>query len=352
MITRFVLGAFEAAVAPGFSLVTGMWYTRREQPFRYGLWFLGNGMASLLGGLLAYAIGHIDSGFAAWRYLFLIFGAVTAVWGCVMLLLLPDTPSSALWLSSTEREMAVHRLVADGQAGVKGTFRVSQVIEALRDPTTWFLSLYTFSVNIANGGLTAFGSLVIQGFGYQGLDALLIQMPAGAAQLGFVILSSALCSWIPNTRTITMVVLTLISLTGMILMYAVDASDQAGRMAGFCLSLAFAANMPLGLSLVTSNVQGFTKRAVVNACVLVMYCAGNIVGPQFFSVAEAPRYSKGITASLAGLGLGVFWVLCLRVYLQWQNRIRSKENESSEHREMPLMEDLTDWEIPGCQYVL
>jgi hypothetical protein len=27
MVTRFFLGAFEAAVAPGFSLVTSMWYT-------------------------------------------------------------------------------------------------------------------------------------------------------------------------------------------------------------------------------------------------------------------------------------------------------------------------------------
>lgn len=329
MITRFLLGAFEAAVAPGFSLVTGMWYTRREQPFRYGLWFLGNSMASMLGGLLAYAIGHIDSGLAAWRYLFLIFGAITALWGCIMFFLLPDTPSSTFWLSSKEREMAVHRLIADGQAGVKGTFRMSQVIEALRDPATWFLSLYTFCVNIANGGLTAFGSLVIQGFGYKGLNALLIQMPTGAAQLGFVILSSALCSWLPNMRTATMIVLTLISLTGMALMYALDTSNQAGRMAGFCLSLAFAANMPLGLSLVTSNVRGFTKRAVVNACVLVMYCVGNIVGPQCFSVDEAPRYNRGITASLAGFGLGVFWLVCLRVYLQWQNRIRSREDESS-----------------------
>jgi hypothetical protein len=83
--------------------------------------------------------------------------------GIIMFFLLPDTPSSTFWLSSKERDVAVHRLIADGQAGVKGTFQMSQVIEALRDPATWFLSLYTFCVNIANGGLTAFGSLVIQG---------------------------------------------------------------------------------------------------------------------------------------------------------------------------------------------
>lgn len=190
-------------------------------------------------------------------------------------------------------------------------------------------------------------SLVIQGFGYKGLDALLIQMPAGATRLGFVILSSVLCSWLPNMRTSTMIVLTLISLTGMALMYAPDAGNKAGRMAGYCLSLAFADNMPLGLSLVTSNVRGCTKRAVVNGWVLVMYCVGNIVGPQFFSVDEAPRYNRGIPASLVGLGPGVFWVVCLRFYLQRQNRIRSREDESNVPREVLLMEDPTDWEIPG-----
>lgn len=89
-------------------------------------------------------------------------------------------------------------------------------------------------------------------------------------------------------RTITMIALTLISLTGMVLMYALDASNQADRMAGFCLSLAFAANIPLGLSLVTGNVRGFTKCAVVNACVLVMYCVGNIVGAQFHGKTHSP----------------------------------------------------------------
>lgn len=35
MIQRFFLGVAEAAVAPGFALLTGMFYTRKEQPLRY-----------------------------------------------------------------------------------------------------------------------------------------------------------------------------------------------------------------------------------------------------------------------------------------------------------------------------
>lgn len=35
MATRFFLGVGEAAIAPGFALVTGMFYKREEQPSRY-----------------------------------------------------------------------------------------------------------------------------------------------------------------------------------------------------------------------------------------------------------------------------------------------------------------------------
>lgn len=35
MAARFFLGFTEAAVAPGFALIIGMFYTRNEQPSRY-----------------------------------------------------------------------------------------------------------------------------------------------------------------------------------------------------------------------------------------------------------------------------------------------------------------------------
>ena len=38
------------------------------------------------------------------------------------------------------------------------------------------------------------------------------------------------------------------------------------------------------MSLVTSNVGGFIRQAVINAGVLVMYCVYNIVGPRFLAL--------------------------------------------------------------------
>ncbi|EER25920.1 hypothetical protein D8B26_008244 [Coccidioides posadasii str. Silveira] len=354
MVVRFMLGVTESAVAPGFSLITGMWYTRREQPLRHGIWFTGSCCASLFGGVLAYAIGHITGALSPWRYLFIIFGAVTALWGVVLLVFLPDRQSNAIWLNARERKVAVRRVMENKQGIKQGKYQIYQVVEAFKDPINWCLFLYCFCVNIANGGLTAFGSLVIQGFGYEGLSALLIQMPTGAAQIGFVIASSLACTYWKGIRTVVMLVLCLISLVGMVLMYALDPANRSGRLAGFCLSLAFSANMPLGLSLVASNVGGFTKKAVVNACVFVMYCVGNVVGPQFFSVDEAPRYSRGLKASLSGFALGAFFLLLLGIYMKWENMRRDRKygkvdqqenNPNSEDELLLSLEDKTDWEM-------
>src|ERR1700761_8380624 len=95
MVTRFLLGLTEASVAPGFSLMMGMFYKRSEQPFRHGLWFCGNSFASVVGGVLAFAIGQSGADMAPWRLLFLIFGAITVFWAFIMFLVLPDGPGEA-----------------------------------------------------------------------------------------------------------------------------------------------------------------------------------------------------------------------------------------------------------------
>ncbi|KAF5861430.1 hypothetical protein ETB97_000310 [Aspergillus alliaceus] len=147
-----------------------------------------------------------------------------------MLVLLAWHTIPNLWFSQTEREIAMQRILADGQGrGIKGTYKLYQVLEAVRDPATWLLALYTFCANMASGGLPAFGSLVISDFGYDGLQELLIQMPAGTAQLGFVIPGAGVCSWIPNMRRVMMACVTMVSLMGMVLMYALDSANQAGQ---------------------------------------------------------------------------------------------------------------------------
>jgi MFS family permease len=92
---RFVLGALESCSTPAYLLITATWYTVEEQPIRIGWWSTFLGIANSFGGLLAFAIGHINGPLASWQYQFIIIGAISSFWGIFMFFKLAQSPSSA-----------------------------------------------------------------------------------------------------------------------------------------------------------------------------------------------------------------------------------------------------------------
>lgn len=92
------------------------------------------GVAAIVGGLLGYGVGHIETAVKKWQFVFLICGGFTVLWSVVVFLWLPDTPLNAKFLSDRERAVAIER-VRQNRTGIKSTeFKWSQVAEAFRDP--------------------------------------------------------------------------------------------------------------------------------------------------------------------------------------------------------------------------
>ncbi|UDD58863.1 hypothetical protein AFCA_006286 [Aspergillus flavus] len=356
MAARFFLGVGEAAIAPGFALITGMYYKREEQPARQAAWFFGNCVSTVIGGVVAYGIGTIKvNAIESWQLLFLFLGAITAAISIFLVILLPDAPQKAIFLTKTERTIAVQRTLKN-KTGVMegGEFKWNQAWLAVRDPQTWFLVLYTFSVNLCNGGVTSFSSIIINGFGFTQLKSLLMQMPLGGAQIVFLLITAGVATAIPNTRILMMIFNTTVSLVGMILVWKLDEDNQKGRLTGLALGAVFAVNIPLSLSIISSNVAGFTKRSTTSALMFVAYCVGNIVGPQFFLSSEEPHYPTGMKAAISGLALGAFFLICLYVYYIFENKRRDAAygppSELTEEEErMQGLSNKTDLEIESFQ---
>lgn len=117
-----------------------------------------------------------------------------------------------------------------------------------------------------------------------------MQMPQGAAQIVFLLITSITATFIPSSRILGMCLNTVISIVGLILIWKLDPDNQVGRMVGLTLAVVYAINLPISLSIVTSNVAGFSKKSVVSSLLFIAYCVGNIVGPQFFLASEEPSY--------------------------------------------------------------
>ncbi|RBR09745.1 hypothetical protein FVER53590_11798 [Fusarium verticillioides] len=67
-VLRILLGAFEAAIGPGFTIITSTWYKPSEHALRHGLWYGGASVAYIIGGIMAYGISHIDSAIKSWQH--------------------------------------------------------------------------------------------------------------------------------------------------------------------------------------------------------------------------------------------------------------------------------------------
>jgi MFS family permease len=112
---RFLLGVFEAGVLPGIIYVTSMYYKRHEYQKRMSLLFCSTLVGGAFGGLLAYAIGNLGGrdGYQAWRWIFIIEGAITAFISFISMFLIPDWPEQARFLSAEEKELVKRRIEAD-----------------------------------------------------------------------------------------------------------------------------------------------------------------------------------------------------------------------------------------------
>ncbi|KAL4744406.1 hypothetical protein BDW72DRAFT_212690 [Aspergillus terricola var. indicus] len=359
MTARFFLGVGEASIAPGFALITGMLYKREEQPARQAAWFLGNCVATIIGGVIAYAIGTVEGvAVNSWQLLFLVLGTITAGMVLWLVFLLPDSPKKVVFLSKKERAIVVQRTMANKTGMMDNeSFQPAQAWQALRDPQTWFLVLYTFCVNLWNGGVTSFSSIIINSFGFSQLKSLLMQMPLGGAQVVFLVLSAAVATWIPRARIVMMIFNVTVSMVGMLLVWQLDPDNQIGRMVGLALGAVFAVNIPLSLSVISTNVAGFTKRSVTSALLFVAYCVGNIIGPQLFLTSEEPAYPTGMKAAISGLALGAFFLICLLCYYIFENRRRDARygpptQLTEEEERAHALSNKTDLEIESFRYLI
>lgn len=372
---RFLLGVTEATISPGFVAVTGIWWTRQEQAGRSALWISFLGVGSFVGVLVAYGIGHITGGLSPWKYIYLILGAVTVLWGVVFTLFVPDGPADVKWLTQEEKVVAVQRIVENKTGTKSRRFEMAQVWEAVTDPAVIILGLISFVNAIASGGL-AFGSLLIQGLGFSSINSTLMNLPLSTvqlvAQLGCGYLASkikhsrlhiASLAMIPpvrksGRRDVQTSWLIFWQIIGTCLINQLDASDKWGRLVGVWLLGTYPVGFMTILGLLSANIAGSTKRSVASGWVFVCYCVGQISGPQFFQSTQAPSYHSGIVAMLCGFILNLVLNEVLRLIYVIENKRRDKmlvgktEEEIAylkKESEIQGFEDVTDKDNVGLR---
>ena len=110
---RFFLGFFETCVAPVLTVYVGQYWTRREQPLRACIWWIGAPLGGFVIDGLAYSITSPNWGsakYTQWQVLYLIWGPITIAWGVFLFFMMPNSPMTAWFFTARERKVAVMRV--------------------------------------------------------------------------------------------------------------------------------------------------------------------------------------------------------------------------------------------------
>lgn len=139
-----------------------------------------NGAQQIMGGLLAYCFSLIKSGpLKSWQWLFLSYGIISVIFGIFVWWWMPDSPMRAKCFTEQEKHEMIER-VRDNQTGIQNReFKMSQVIEGLKDPQTWGYGLIALTTTLPTSGLGAFANIIIKSFGFTTLETQLLAMVLG-----------------------------------------------------------------------------------------------------------------------------------------------------------------------------
>lgn len=66
-VQRFFLGLFEAGVSPAYTLITSMFYTKKEQSSRLPYWYASGFVGLAIFQVVTWGIVHIEGSIPKWK---------------------------------------------------------------------------------------------------------------------------------------------------------------------------------------------------------------------------------------------------------------------------------------------
>lgn len=242
------------------------------------------------------AVGSEKHGSAIepWKTVFLFAGLLTIALGFIFLWIIPDNQLNAWWLKKEDRVLAIARVKINQQGIGNKHFKWYQVKEAILDPMTWAFFFYALIADIPNGGITNFFNQMvfsppsrprknnaninqITSFGFTKQQSLLYGVPGGAVEVIALLLNGYIGDRLQQ-RLLCSIGGIVCAMVGMIIIVALPLSNNVGRLIGYYMTQASPTPFVALLSLISSNVAGYTKKTTVAALYLIGYCAGNIIG--------------------------------------------------------------------------
>ncbi|KAH7137457.1 MFS transporter [Dactylonectria estremocensis] len=320
---RFVLGIFEAGLAPGLAYYVSFWYRANERSIRLAFIYSTATLAGAFGGLIAYGISHLNglAGHSAWRWLFILEGAPSVVFGILIFFFLPDYPESSGFLTSDEKELATIRMEFNGSKGSAKNMKWEDAKEVLTDWRLYLHYIVYFSKSCPFSSLSLFTPSLTKGLGFDSFKAQLMTVPPYAAAFVVTIVLSFYCDKYER-RAATTIGLMLVGAAGFIASACLSPTAYSARYA--CLVIAACgtfATIPILLGWLSANLRSTSAQGLAIALNISFGAPGQILGVWIYKGSEKESgYPTGHWVNGSLLLLGAVLTGSLVVLYTYRNR--------------------------------
>ncbi|KAF7715437.1 MFS-type transporter [Penicillium ucsense] len=331
---RLLIGLCEAGFYPTALFYLSTFYTRYDLGVRIGLFFGQYAIAGAFSGAIAYGIFHMHGSLHNWQYLFVIEGALTMGFALVSCAFLPSDPSSAWFLSKSERDFACERIRTDSESYTPSDLETntsnkktsqltrSDIVETMRDWKLWTALVCNICASVPSQAFSVFLPLVVKGLGYTSIQANLMSVPpfvCGAVGLYLFTFSSDRY----KERGLHIVGGLIVCLIGLVMTITIE--NNHGRYIALCVLLIGSyATSPLTMAWLSGNTPEPGKRSLVLGVNGFGNLAG-VIGSQIFRSKYAPRYLVPFYATLGFISFALVGYIAYRIMLKRVNVYRARK---------------------------
>jgi len=298
LLTRILLGIFEAGFFPAMVFIITTWYKRHEVQKRLAFFFLFSVVIGGFSPIFGYALTLLQGkgGIEAWRWIFIIEGAITIALGLVAFLYIPEFPDKNKFLSEEQTKLVLSRVESDRGDAIPDKLTLAKVLHHLSDWTMWAYALMFMNTTMPAYAIGYFITIILRSMGWGLRDSFLLSSPPYC----FAAIVCFAFAWISDRtkkRAIFIAIATVITLVGLVL--TAYAKQNGVRYLGLFIANAGAsACIPAILAYSANNIVSHSKRAVSTAIVVAFGGIGGIFATTVYRQEDFPRYLNGIWATI------------------------------------------------------
>ncbi|XWX00382.1 hypothetical protein V2A60_008402 [Cordyceps javanica] len=327
---RFIMGIMQAVLPPGAALLIGQYYKRNECYIRFSYFFCFALLGSAFSGLLAYAIENMDGlgGYEAWRWVFILEGLLTVLFGLVAWLVIPEFPQEATFLTTKERALLCARLHRDRGAD-KIDFHGLNWSKVLLDWKIWSFTLIYFCADMGAASISSFTPTILKELGWTASRAQVMSIPIWMVSMSVTLLTSYASGKV-SFRWPFVLAGAILALIGWCLQYSQVQPAAVRYFALYIIAAGSVAQFPILLGWLNSNLRGRPQQAVASAIQLGIGNCANFVASNVFITLERPEYPTGFATGVGIASLGIASLILVTLALAWHNRCLQRKQDGTD----------------------